>query len=319
MKFRTEVSVSPQDNAIGYHSKIFLLGSCFVENIGEKLDLYQFQNYKNPFGILYHPSALENFLRKVVEGYKFTSADIFYHNERWHCFDAHSELSDEISSNLIEKLNVQLQHSRSHLNQTSHIILTLGTAWKYYHLKTETSVANCHKLPQKEFAKQLMSVEEITAKLHSIQSLLFKLNSNIQLIYTLSPVRHLRDGVLENQLSKAHLLTAIHENLKINKDGDLKVDYFPSYEIMMDDLRDYRFYKEDMLHPNNTAISYIWNKFLDAWVLPKELDVMKKVETIQRGLNHRPFNENSEAHKKFISQLRENIDLLVKDHSWMRF
>ena len=316
MKFRTELQVSPQDNPISYNSKIFLLGSCFVENIGEKLEYFKFQNYRNPFGILYHPAALENFLRKAVEGYEFTEKDLFFHNERYHCFDAHSELSNVDSQELLDDLNSNLKHTKDYLLNASHVIITLGTAWNYYHLESNTFVANCHKLPQKAFKKQLMSTENITSKLKSIQNLLSNLNDEIQIIFTISPVRHIKDGIIENQLSKAHLITAVHNLLYSN---NFNSNYFPSYEIMMDDLRDYRFYKEDLLHPNTTAISYIWNKFTEAWIKKETLLTMDKIELIQKGLSHKPFNENSEAHKKFITQLNKNMELLVKEYSWMKF
>ena len=320
MKFRTELQVAPQDNSIGYNSKIFLLGSCFVENIGEKLDYFKFQNYKNPLGILYHPAALENFLKKAIKAYIYTETDLFYHNERWHCFDAHSDLSNADSHLLIKDLNDNLKQTKAFLLEATHIVITLGTAWSYHHLETDKTVANCHKLPQKSFKKQLMDVEEVVEKLKSIEDLILEINPKIQLVFTVSPVRHIKDGIVENQLSKAHLLTAIHKTISsksINKTS--RSYYFPAYEIMMDDLRDYRFYEEDMLHPNKIAIKYIWEKFIEAWISKNEKEVMDQVDNLQKGLSHRPFNKESEAHKKFISLLQQNMDSLKKRYSWMKF
>ena len=319
MKFRTELQVSPQDNPISYNSKIFLLGSCFVENIGEKLEYFKFQNYRNPFGILYHPTALENFLRKVVEDYTYTQDDLFFHNERWHCFDAHSDLSDVDAQVLIKNLNDNLKATKDFLTEATHVIATLGTAWSYKYLETDYVVANCHKLPQKAFMKQLISVEEVSRKLESIRDLLFQLNNKTELIFTVSPVRHIKDGIIENQLSKAHLISAIHKQLQVKQVNLLDASYFPSYEIMMDDLRDYRFYREDLLHPNIMAINYIWNKFIEAWISKKEGKIMNDVDSVQKGLSHRPFNENSDAYKKFITRLHQNIDSLKKEYSWMNF
>lgn len=321
MKFRTEITVSPQENQISYTSKIFLLGSCFVENVGEKLDYFKLQNFRNPFGILYHPAALENFLRKAVEGQVYSESDIFFHNERWHCFDAHSELSNADDKKLLKSLNNNLKNTQEYLAGATHVIITLGTAWSYHHIESDKTVANCHKLPQKEFMKQLMSVEEVSDKLKKIKELLAKVNPKLQLIFTVSPVRHIKDGIVENQLSKAHLITAIHN--QINKEADhldrIKAQYFPSYEIMMDDLRDYRFYKEDLLHPNKTAITYIWEKFVEAWISQKELKIMDRVDYIQKSLSHKPFNKNSDAHKKFITKIKQNMDSLIKDYSWLEF
>ncbi len=165
-----------------------------------------------------------------------------------------------------------------------------------------------------------MDVEEIVEKLKSIEDLILEINPKIQLIFTVSPVRHIKDGIVENQLSKAHLLSAIHKTISsksINKTS--RSYYFPAYEIMMDDLRDYRFYKEDMLHPNKIAIKYIWEKFIEAWISKNEKEVMDQVDNLQKGLSHRPFNKESEAHKKFISLLQQNMDFLKKRYSWMKF
>jgi len=307
MKLSTPVPVHTQDLKIDHHSKVFLMGSCFVENIGEKLDYYKFQNLRNPFGIIYHPLALENFLLRTVKAYEYTETDVFYYNERWHSFAAHSVLSDPSRENLVANLNTQSQQSLEFLKKATHIIITLGTSWVYRNRESKETVANCHKLPQSNFTKEITSVEEIERSLVSIISILRSINPEVQMIFTISPVRHLKDGVIENQQSKAHLITSLH---KVLNDSEYKTAYFPAYEIMMDELRDYRFYAEDMLHPNATAIQFIWNKFTTSWCSENALNTNTEIEQIQKGLSHRPFNESSDSHREFLIKLNVKIQSL---------
>lgn len=322
MEFRTKIPIKEAEPKIDYESKIFLIGSCFVENIGKKLDFYKLQNFQNPFGILFHPLAIEKFFKKLSQNELYTEKDIFQHQERWHCFDAHSSLSNPDAEVLLKNLNSALKKSSEFLQQSSHMVITLGTAWSYYHLESEQSVANCHKVPQKQFRKELQSVEEIEVSLSNIVLFVKEINPTITVIFTVSPVRHLKDGFVENQRSKAHLITAIHnllENRKSNLPLGFKGNYFPSYELMMDELRDYRFYGEDMLHPSQTAINYIWKRFTEAWFSEASLSVLNEVENIQKGLAHRPFNPNSEAHLRFLEKLKSQILALKKQYPHLEF
>lgn len=315
MEFRTQLPIKKQSNTlIDYQSKILLLGSCFSENIGEKFEYYKFQNGVNPFGILFHPKAIATFFERVVKEQYYTENDLVFHNEQWHCFDAHSSLSDFSKEMLLSNLNGVLKTVREELKNTSHVIITLGTAWVYEHKKQNITVANCHKIPQKEFHKRILSVEETTLSLQQTRSLLVELNPDIQIIYTVSPVRHLKDGFIENQQSKAHLLTAVHQKVT-----NSNVTYFPSYEIIMDELRDYRFYKEDMVHPNQIAVDYIWQQFYTAWCHESTEPIMKQVETIQKGLAHKPFHPNSEQHQQFLKNLEKKKEELLKNFPFMNF
>ncbi|WP_339649542.1 GSCFA domain-containing protein, partial [uncultured Salegentibacter sp.] len=294
---------------------IFLIGSCFVENIGKKLDFYKLQNLQNPFGILFHPLAIAKFFRKLKEDAMYTEKDIFQHQERWHCFDAHSSLSNPAAEVLLKDLNSTLKNAREFLQLSSHVVITLGTAWSYFHLESEQSVANCHKVPQKSFRKELQSIEEIERALNEILEDVHQINSDAEVIFTVSPVRHIKDGFVENQRSKAHLITAVHKVCEESK----KTHYFPSYELMMDELRDYRFYTEDMLHPSQTAIDYIWKRFTETWFSEDSLSVLNEVENIQKGLAHRPFNPNSEAHRKFLKNLNSKVSTLQKRYPHLQF
>lgn len=315
MKLSTPVPIQPQDPKIDHNSKIFLLGSCFVENIGEQFDYYKFQNLRNPFGILYHPLALEQFIHRVVKGYIYTADDVFFHNERWHSFSAHSVLSDPDKEKLINKLNERSLETYEFLKTATHIIITLGTSWVYKTREKDEAVANCHKLPQHNFHKEITPVEKLENSLLSLISSLKHLNGSAQIIFTISPVRHFKDGVVENQQSKAHLISVLHQVLKKNK----TTSYFPSYEIMMDELRDYRFYEEDMLHPNALAIKFIWKKFMVAWCSESTGFILKEIEQIQRGLAHRPFNKTSGAHLNFVADLKKKIRLIISQFPHMNF
>lgn len=315
MEFRTQIPIQKQkDNLINYHSNIMLLGSCFSENIGCKFEYYKFKNTVNPFGILFHPKAIEVFLERVVNQRIYLEDDLVFQNEQYHCFDSHSSLSNSNKNVLLNDLNEILKTVYLEIIKSSHLIITLGTAWVYKYIEQNKVVANCHKIPQKEFTKQLLSVSEITNSLKNIEVLVRKLNSSVKIIYTVSPVRHLKDGFIENQQSKSNLLSAIHVYLLKSKSS-----YFPSYEIMMDDLRDYRFYKTDMLHPNQVAIDYIWEQFQIAWFLDNTKPIMKKVTTIQKGMAHKPFNISSEAHISFLNKLEHKKEELLKDYPNMIF
>lgn len=316
MKLQTNIPLQPEKNQINYDSKILLLGSCFVENVGKKLNYYKFQSLQNPFGIIFHPKAIEKLILKAVKKEQFTEKDIFFFNERWHCFDVHSDLSNVSKEGILEELNKVVALTTKQLNESTHIIITLGTAWVYRFIETSSLVANCHKVPQNQFSKEILSVNEIVSSLQNMISEIRKINNEVSIIFTVSPVRHLKDGFIENQQSKAHLIAAIHQFVASSA---VERYYFPSYELMMDELRDYRFYAEDMIHPSQTAINYIWEKFKQVWVKETVFSTMDEVETIQKRLSHKAFNPNSEQHQKFLETLSKKISYLQKAFPNMQF
>lgn len=275
-----------------------------MENIGEKLDYFKIPNLRNPFGILYHPAAIENFLDRAVKDLEYSAEDVIQHNERWHSFEAHSIMSNVDREELVKNLNINLSFTREHLEKASHVIITLGTSIGYILEETGYYVANCHKFPQHRFQKKNMEIADIVVCLQNISAALEAISPGIALIFTISPVRHIKDGVVENLLSKSRLITAVHQVIQKNPDATY---YFPAYEIMMDELRDYRFYSEDMIHPNSTAIDYIWQRFTDTWISKDAVPVLKEIAAIQKGLNHRPFNPNSEAHQQFLDGIQSRI------------
>ena len=317
MKLQTEIPLKPEKNQIDYASKILLLGSCFSENIGEKFDYFKFQNLQNPFGVIFNPVSIERLIVRAVENRAFSEEDIFQHKGIWKCFEVHSELSSLDKSEFLKNLNSALQNLREALFSSTHIFFTFGTAWVYRTINASTPlstgkiVANCHKLPQQNFAKELLSMEEISKSLQTIFYKISTINPAAVLINTVSPVRHIKDGFSENSLSKAHLISAIHQSLSLPMQSKRHY-YFPSFEIMMDELRDYRFYAEDMLHPNKTAIEIIWQKFSKVWISSETETLQKEIASIQNGLKHRPFNPEGADHLQFSEKLQQKITSLKK-------
>ncbi len=308
MNFRTTLNLNEipkPKHPISYDAKIGLIGSCFVENIGEKLDYYKFSNWINPNGILFHPLAIEKALTAIVSKTVYTKSDLIYDNERWHSMDYHSDFSSLDASDTLKKINASIKDGFETLQTTSHLIITLGTAWVYHHIGTDELVASCHKIPQKEFVKRLLSTDEIATSLQRSINLVRKINPTIEMILTLSPIRHLKDGMLANSRSKAHLLTAIHQVV-----GSTSTHYFPSYEILLDDLRNYRFYGSDMLHPNEVSIAYIWTIFKEVWINPKSYNLMEQVAQVQRGITHKAFDAKSKKHLEFLRKLNKKKETL---------
>ncbi len=301
MRFSTGVPIPKSNRPIDYNSQILSLGSCFAVNIAEKLDYFKFQNRCNPFGILFHPLAIHEIIRRSLSGQAFTGEDIVNHNDLWHSLDAHSELSHPNKETLLGHLNAALNDTRESLQSATHLILTYGTAWVYRYKTSQKIVANCHKIPQSQFEKELLSVETIAESIAQTIQLVRGCNPNCRIMVTISPVRHIKDGFVENQRSKAHLIAAIHSL------GLEAFDYFPSYEIVMDELRDYRFYASDMLHPNPTAIDYIWERFSETQIHTAAAPLMLEIDSIQKALRHKPFQADSVAHRDFLVKLNQRI------------
>lgn len=316
MEFYTKIPLTDYQSKINYDSKIISLGSCFAVNMAQKFKEFQFQVTSNPFGILFHPVAMEKILQYVVSDYVFTEKDVFCIDGVWSCFDAHSDLNKLDQSDCVDHLNAALQTLKFEIQQASHLIITLGTAWVYQFKETGSLVSNCHKIPQGQFNKKMLSYEEVLKSLQNISALILSLNPKINMIYTISPVRHIKDGFVENQRSKAVLVAALHQFLE-GKTG--QECYFPAYEIMMDELRDYRFYGSDMLHPSAVAIDYIWDKWAHTIFDPSVFAIMKKVDEVQKGLNHRAFNPASKKHGIFLDKLVGKIDDLLDEFPFMTF
>lgn len=316
MNFTTKIPISKSNSPIDYSSKIVSLGSCFAVNMAQKFKYFKFQNTCNPFGILFHPLAIEIIILKAVNLEFFTEEDIFFHNERWHCFDVHSDISYPNKDEFLHVLNELVKTTNNQITVASHVIITYGTSWVYRNKQTGKVVANCHKVAQNQFDKEILSTVTLEKSVQNTIDLIEKVNPKCAIIFTVSPVRHIKDGFVENQRSKANLISALHSTFDIRYSTKR---YFPSYEIMMDELRDYRFYAEDMLHPTQVAIDYIWKRFSESTISEQEFSTMEAVESIQKGLSHRPFNPKSESHLEFLNQIELKISKLKSEFPFMKF
>lgn len=312
MNFTTQVEVEKveENKKIDYNSKIISLGSCFADNMAEKLSLYGFDIHSNIFGVIFNIVSIENLVEKACNDVNFQEKDLFLYNELWNCFQVHSKCSGGDKKVVLQELNHRLKYLREEIQKATHVIITLGTSWVYRDNDSQTIVANCYKVPQEKFTKQLLSIEQTKHSLEQIHRLVTNINENCKFILTISPVRHLKDGFVENNRSKSIIVEAIHSFLKARND----CHYFPSYEIVMDELRDYRFYNQDMVHPSQVAIEYIFEKFKDSWIAEEEMRIMKEVESIKKGLNHKPFNKDTNQYKMFTEGLKKRI-LEVKKYN----
>ncbi len=314
MKFQTQVPITKASKPIDYQGKVVLLGSCFSEHIGAKFLYYKFKQNSNPFGILFHPMAIKKMVDRALGLEHYTEEDLFFLNDQWHCFDVHSKLSNSSKGELLGQLKEKVFQTGEKLKNATHICITLGTAWVYRKKADGQIVANCQKVPQANFTKEILDIPAIEQCLLDVIQETHKVNPEVQFIFTVSPVRHLKDGFVENQHSKAHLISAVQSVVNAGK-----AFYFPSYEIMMDELRDYRFYTADMVHPSTVAIDYIWDKFCEAWIAKDATAVMEKVEEIQKATQHRPFNPSGKSHEKFIKSIYAKIEDLKKVYPFMDF
>jgi len=315
VKLQTQLPLEIQSPLIDYSSKLVLLGSCFAENIAEKFSYYKFQNEVNPLGVLFHPIAILDLLTRAHENNPYSEKDIFFSNGCWQSFQSHSRLNSISQIEILDHLNKALKSTQDQLKNASHVILTFGTAWVYEHIQSKTIVANCHKQPQREFDKSILSVDELQDTFNSIISILKSFNPKVTVVFSISPVRHLKDGFVENNLSKAHLITALHSVINTTEN----THYFPSYELLMDELRDYRFYKQDMVHPNQIAIDYVWEKFQPIWIDADVNPIMQEVNQLQKGFAHKPFNPLAEEHAIFLSSLAKKAKAMESRFPFMKF
>ena len=314
MKLRTEVQIPISPFSISHQHKIISFGSCFSENIGEKLHTHKFDIFNNPFGILFNPISVCSAISECLENKTYQEDELNQHNELYFSFNHHSKYAGNNKAEVVSRMNSAIRTGQDYLASSKVLIMTFGTAWVHRIKETNEIAANCYKLPASHFKKELLSVQEIVAEVSSTLSKLKKANASIQIIATISPVRHWKDGVVENQQSKATLHLAIkelreqHENLV----------YFPSYEIMLDELRDYRFYADDMLHPSSLAIDYIWQKFGDAFFSPETKELNKRISHIEKEKNHKSFNPQSNDFIAFKKKLEEKEKELYLEFPYLK-
>ena len=294
-EFRTVVTMPKAIGKISYDSSMLFFGSCFSENIGERFVERRFNATINPFGILYNPSSVKQSLDILIEKKVFDDSVLFEHKGLWHSFYHHSRFSSIDKQEVLEKINEQIASGHKRLIEADYLFITFGTSWVYEHINDKLVVANCHKLPSATFNRYRLTVEEIVNSYDELIVRLKEFNPGLKIVFTVSPVRHWKDGAHGNQLSKSVLLLAIDFLARRFEN----VEYFPAYELVIDDLRDYRFYDEDMLHPNNQAVDYIWKKLSETYFETSASDYVKVIEKVLRARNHRPFNSATEEYRRF--------------------
>jgi len=314
MDFHLEFSPRPLESLINHQHKLLLIGSCFTENIGTKLKQHKFSILENPNGILFNPTSISKSLNSYIENKQYSSDDLFYENESWHSWQHHSRFSNPDKDAAIQVINQSQTEAHHFLKQADWILITLGSAFVYI-TKNGEPVANCHKVPTDKFNKHLLSIDEVVTLLNNIIQQLLEFNPKLKIIFTISPVRHLRDGFVENNRSKATLIHAVHQ--LVNQSD--RFFYFPAYELVIDDLRDYRFYAEDMVHPNYTATNYVWDKFVSTCIDEPSQKLMKEINEINAAKNHKPFNPTSSQHKKFLQTNFEKVKKLQVAYPYINF
>ncbi len=311
---RTEVRVDPFPFSINYHTPVLFCGSCFAENMGSIMQSYKMPVLINPHGVVYNPLSVAQVIRSVLEGKTYTINHLHQHNGVWFSFDHYTRFSDENPDTCLELINQASYEAHAFIKTAKVISITFGTA-RVYRLKHNNQwVANCHKIPSREFTHNLLTVEAIVEEWTMLMNSLLHKYPEIRILFTVSPIRHWKDGAIGNQLSKATLLVAIHKLLELFPG---KAFYFPSYEILMDDLRDYRFYDTDMLHPSPLAIEYIWQKFIQALIDKEAQLIAEKVHKIQLAKLHRPLKPNSTEFKQFVQKTLSDIEELQREYPFI--
>ena len=299
MNFSTQVELPEKQTEIHHSDRLMFFGSCFAENIGNLLQGNKFWCDVNPFGILYNPLSICKALDRILDQRVYTEDDLFLSHGLWHSWMHHSDFSASRPEDCLEKINSRLMKAADELKEADWLVMTWGTSFVYIHQESGEVVGNCHKQPDKTFRRLRQNVEVFVEECRSVLKKCRETNPKLKVLITVSPIRHAKDGMHGNQLSKATLLLAADELCRTCPD----CYYFPSYEIMMDELRDYRFYADDMLHPSPMAIEYIWECFSKCYFSDETRGVMKEWEEIRRGIAHKPFAPESEAYQKFLSQI----------------
>ncbi len=310
MEFRTKIETVPSINEIGYDTPVIFMGSCFAGEIGRQFAPGKMRAMANPFGVLYNPSSVAGALDIIMNKRLFGKEDLYYYNNRYISFFHDTGFSSPDPEEVLDRINSAVSRSESFLAKASYLFVTFGTAWIYKWKENGQIVSNCHKIPDERFSRQILSVEEIVTGWDILIEKLKTYNNNLKIVFTVSPVRHLKDGAHENQLSKSTLLLSIDELItRHNGPG-----YFPSYEIVMDELRDYRFYKNDMVHPSGMAVDYIWEKFRKTYFSSGTEMIYDKVEKITRAMKHKITGNNKQEIRKFKETMLSKINALNRQY-----
>jgi hypothetical protein len=312
MKFRLDIECSALDKKIEHPSSIYLMGSCFAENIAHYLKGLKYNVLSNPHGILYNAKSLANSIERVINKQPYTAQDLIERDGLYHSFDFHSSFSGADKEAVLDMMNTSIQDAHNFLSNTEYVIITLGTSFVYKHIERAVYVGNNHKFPAAHFTKELLTTQDNVTCLQQIINQIRTINPTVQFIFSVSPVRHIRDGVMENNMSKAHLISAVH---LLKKEGY----YFPAYEIVIDVLRDYRFYKSDLVHPSNDAITVVADIFSENCLSEKDALLRKRISQLNKNLAHRPLHPESQSYKAFEILIQQQKEELKSDYPNINF
>lgn len=294
--FKTKVATVESNSKIDYADHLLFIGSCFAENIGSRFKERLFNAMVNPLGVVYNPASVANTIEDLISKKLVTTDEVLFHNNLWHSFRLHGSFSSPDKATLIEKANKSIEEAHHHLKISKTLVVTFGTAWVFSVGANGQIVSNCHKYPAATFHRTLQKVDDIVGQWQKTIKKLRNFNPAIRIIFTISPVRHWKDGAHGNNISKATLLLAVEQLMK----QDATLEYFPAYEIMIDELRDYRFYADDMLHPSNVAQSYIYDSFTQVYLSRQALEFGQESQKLATALNHRPLQGITDEYRKFI-------------------
>ncbi len=314
MEFRTTVKTGENRSWLHHSDNVVLLGSCFSDNIGAKMQGALINATINPMGTLYNPMSIAGSVQRLIKGEPIAGQTLFMQGGVWNSFDFHSRYSLPDKQATIDRMNQRIEMGHNALLQAQLLTVTLGTAMIYRLRSTGEVVANCHKVPQHEFARKMASVPEMVQELDTMLTALHTFNPKLHIIFTVSPIRHIADGLDTNSLSKASLRVAIHEAISRHREY---CDYFPAYEIMLDDLRDYRFYASDMVHPSDVAVEYIWQAFQATYLDDRSALAVARCERIHKRLQHRPMSANHETVERFNNDTASVVRNLVKEYPYL--
>ena len=315
MNLQTKITVAAPDFSIDYNSRLMMLGSCFAENMGSKFSYYKFDVDVNPCGIIYNPLSVANVLRLLVEGKRFEKNDLREVGGKWVSLFHHGAFSSADPDECLHRINDRLTKATGELRTLDLLVITWGTAWVYKHIPENIIVSNCHKIPSREFERSRLSVEDIVREYLVLIERLREINPGLRILFTVSPIRHWKDGAHGNQLSKATLLLAIDRL----REEIQHVYYFPAYEIVLDELRDYRFYAEDMLHVSGFTVDYIWERFLYSFISPEVFGLMNQIGRINKGVAHRPFEPQSEEYQRLVKKMLAEIAMISRSYPMIDF
>lgn len=313
-RFFTRVIISNPPHKIDYETPVLLIGSCFSDYIGRIMASYKLPVLLNPFGTLFNPFSIADDLHMLIAKKKFTRDDLHQYKGLYFSFAHYTGFSDTEAGQCLSRINESANHATEWLSSCRYLIVTFGTAWAYKRNANDKIVANCHKLPGTEFTKVLLPPGEIVDTYNTLIARLKTFNPALKIIFTLSPVRHWSDGAENNQLSKAILHYAIHELISRHTE----VFYFPAYEIFMDELRDYRFYAADMLHPSEQGTRYVWERFSQTWIDSQAREVFPKLQEIINALAHKPVNAGSTLHKQFLEKTQKKMLALEERYPFLK-